>query len=200
MAQIISILWHYYGCCDIYLLAFISYLLFDSPPFAIIIKSNAAKQTLTTKRKVMTRGNLCICMWPSARLLLLAHKSCNDLRLARSTCTVNQKRRNLYILMLPWDWYGGLKRKTLGQMWPHQQQRPPTPPPLSTPAKGKNTPKTDPRHTQRERESDSRLSPEWKEEWLQEREARPVYVCVEMCRDRSRSRSWSEVSFGHTTI
>lgn len=45
-----------------------------------------------------------------------------------SLCSVNHKCRNLYILAVPWDWYGGLKRKTLGQMWPPHQHISPTPP------------------------------------------------------------------------
>lgn len=43
----------------LYLLWFFAFSIrLPSPPFAIIIKSNAAKQTLTTKRKVMTLCNL----------------------------------------------------------------------------------------------------------------------------------------------
>lgn len=117
-----------------------------------------------------------------------------------STCTVNQKRRNLYILMLPWDWYGGLKRKTLGQMWPHQQQQPP--PPLALLPNQKNTPKTDPHtHTHRYAQSDSRLSPEWKARRIAKGKG---YVCARRDRaeegqervssrnrDRARSRNRS---------
>lgn len=64
------------------------------------------KQTLMTKRKVMTRGNLCICMCHASSSFYShshsrCHKSLYDFVLRAQLCTVNQKRRNLYILMLP---------------------------------------------------------------------------------------------------